>query len=126
MKRFSRRTTILAALGFGALAGTGFGLTRLVERLAHRYPRTPYDDLLSQLDDRDAAVKVGRGLVRQFAPQGAGALASELRARLAQSPLGDASLRDSIGGAVVEANGWVVPITLARLCSLAAVVEHQA
>lgn len=121
----SRRTTMAAALGAGVLAAAGLGLTR-VFRSWHRYPSTPYDDLLSQLDNREAATKLGHAFLPQLKPKSADALATALRARLGHGSLVDAVTNDSRQGAIVEAMDWVLPETLAKLCALAALAMERA
>lgn len=124
MKRLSRRTTIVA--GLSVVAGGGFGVFELLAMRRRHYPSTPYDDLLSQLDDRDRAVKLGRASLAELRPNGAQMLSTELRAHLGHARLSEVVASDARKGALVEANGWVLPETLAKLCALAALVaEHQ-
>jgi len=116
---FSRRAVtigggIAAALGITAL---GVTVPRLLRR---RYRQTPYDDLLSQLIDRDAAAKVGLIVDGRSEPQ---TIAPELRRRLGRRTLAEVTNADLAEGKLTEVKGWVMPATLVLLCSLAASVE---
>ena len=85
----------------------------------HHYRRTPYDDLLSKLTDRDSSVAFGRAASKN-APGSAEAIAVLLRQRLRQSSLQTVSARELSQGRVFVAGGWVVPESLALICALAA------
>lgn len=122
---FSRRAVtvgggIAAALGIAAL---GITVPRLFRR---HYPRTPYDDLLVQLIDRDEAVKVGQWVADQLhAPPRLGpkALAKTLRSRMERRTLAEVTNSDLAQGRLSEVKGWVLPETLVLLCLLAAWVS---
>jgi hypothetical protein len=90
--------------------------------LRHRYRRTPYDDLLSKLRDRDSSVAFGRA-ANASAPGTADAIAGLLRQRLIQDSLQTVSARELSQGHVLVAGGWVVPESLALICALAARVS---
>ena len=105
---------VAAALGAAAL---GLTLPRLFGR---RYAPTPYDDLLAQLVDRDAAARVGAA-VRAAEPNfNTKAAARELRQRFEQRNLAEVIDADIREGRVAEVSGWVLPELLAQLCTLAA------
>jgi hypothetical protein len=85
---------------------------------AKRYPPTPYDDLLSQISDREPAIVFGRAAAKSL--PGISLLAAQLRrdgrtlaARAAAEP---AEAR------VTEVAGWVVPQSIALYAALAAQV----
>jgi hypothetical protein len=119
-KGFSRRAVaigggIAVALGLGAI---GVTIPRLLSR---HYRSSPYDDLLTQLVDRDAAVRVGNaamdsGTVRP-APQ---TLAKDLRQRFERRTLAEVSNSDLAQSRLSEVKGWVLPESLTLLCVLAA------
>ncbi len=103
-----------------ALGLTAVGVT--VPRLfGKHYRKSPYDDLLAQLIDRDAAAKVGKAAL-----QGGGIfpdpadLARELRGRLERRSLADVTASDLDQSNLVEVRGWVLPQTLVLLSVLAA------
>ncbi|MBS0471245.1 MAG: hypothetical protein JSR60_09250 [Proteobacteria bacterium] len=104
--------SITAALGLAAL---GLTVPRL---LGHR--KTPYDDLLNQLTDRDAAIRLGRV---SPAVIDKAEMAEALRQRLTHHSLQDVTAADVAAGRIVEVKGWVLPETLVELCSLAASVQ---
>lgn len=102
-----------------ALAAAGVALRELPFVLRHHYRRTPYDDLLSELGDRDSSVTLGRAAYRN-AMGSAGAIASLLRQRLKQGSLRTLSARELSQGHVLVAGGWIIPESLALICALAA------
>jgi hypothetical protein len=84
------------------------------------YKPTPYDDLLTQLDDRDRAAAVGRAYRAAepgFSPPAA---ANALRARIGHDALADAIRLDLSAGRIAIVQGWVLPESLVLLCGLAA------
>ncbi|MEI9994146.1 MAG: hypothetical protein WDM91_06105 [Rhizomicrobium sp.] len=119
-KGFSRRAVtigggIAAALGIGAL---GITVPRL---LAHRYRRSPYDDLLAQLVDREAAVRLGQASIAETGqPPDPRGLARNLRTRLERRTLAEVTNSDLAQGKLREVRGWVLPETLVLLSILAA------
>jgi hypothetical protein len=124
---FSRRAVAIGGGIAAALGLTAIGIT--VPRLfGRRYRQTPYDDLLAQLVDREAAVKLGKvayekmGEISGIAdlyPK-APALASELRQRLERRTLAEVTRSDLATGRLVEIKGWVLPETMVLLSVLAA------
>lgn len=112
----------MVAAATGAV-GLGYGGWRLFGR---RYAPTPYDDLLSQLPDRDAAMPIGRAFLATHAnfmrAQAAGALRSHLHGR----DLAAVSLHEIAHGELSVAGGWIMPATLLGLCALAAQTQKRA
>jgi len=108
---------MLGAGGAVVLAGAAFEGAHLFRK---RHAPTPYDDLLSQLDDRDAAAQIGEGVLANIDDFDAKAVAADTRARLVHKTLAQAASEDSTNGRLLEARGWVVPETLGLLCALAA------
>lgn len=109
---------VAAALGLAAL---GITVPRLFGR---HYRRTPYDDLLALLVDRDAAARVGRAAIEpggRFAqqpdPRG---LSNALRQRMERRTLAEVTNSDLAEGRMVEVKGWLLPETLVMLSVLAA------
>ena len=117
--RISRRTVVAGGGVAATLFAVALGLT-LPKLFGRRYAPTPYDDLLAQLVDRDEAARVG-AVVRIAEPGfNAKAVARELRQRFEQRNLAEVSDADIREGRVAEVNGWVLPESLAQLCTLAA------
>ena len=120
MNSIARRPLLIGSLAGLGLAAIGFHAYETPRILEPRYPRTPYDDLLGRLSNRDDAVRLGTAVLageRDFDPQ---STARMLRTRLKSMPLAaaiDADLRDA---RLTEVHGWVLPNTLAALCALAA------
>jgi hypothetical protein len=115
--RPTRRTTL--AIGAGGLVAAvgGYEGWRLLRK---RYPPTPYDDLLSQLSDREAARELGRAFLSQHGKFTLPHAASALRARIGTKPLPAVLASEIAAGELIEAGHWLVPETLAGLCALAA------
>jgi hypothetical protein len=118
-RRFSRRAVgigggIAAALGLGAL---GLTVPRL---LRTHYRSSAYDDLFAQLTNREAATRVGRAILENGMPRDAKALARDLRQRFERRNVGEVTDSDLAQGRLLEAQGWVLPQSLALLCVLAA------
>jgi hypothetical protein len=119
-KGLSRRAVaigggIAVALGLGAI---GITVPRLLSR---HYRSSPYDDLLTQLIDRDAAVRVGNAAMDSRAGRPvAQDLAKGLRQRFERRTLAEVTNSDLAQGKLSEVKGWVLPESLALLCILAA------
>jgi hypothetical protein len=114
--RFTRRNIIIAGGSAVVLAGALFEGRRLL----HRHAPSAYDDLLAKLDDRDADAQIGEAVLAEIDDFDPKLTAEDLRANLDHRTLAQAAAEDATEGRVVEANGWVLPETLALLCALAA------
>jgi len=110
----TRRWVIGAAT---AVVATAVAMRELSPVLRRPYRRTPYDDLLSKLPDRDSSVVFGRAVALR---DSAAAIAAVLRQRLRHDNLQTVSARELSQGQVLVAGGWVVPRSLALICVLAA------
>jgi hypothetical protein len=117
--RISRRTVVAGGGVAATLFAVALGLT-LPKLFGHRYAPTPYDDLLAQLVDREEAARVGAAVRIAEPGFNAKAVARELRQRFEQRNLAEVSDADIREGRVAEVNGWVLPESLAQLCTLAA------
>lgn len=117
-KRISRRTMVAGGGIAAALGATALGLT-LPRWLGRRYAPTPYDDLLAALVDRDAAAQVGTVARASLPAFSARAAARELRQRFEQRNLAEVIDADIKQGRMAEVGGWVLPDSLAQLCTLA-------
>jgi hypothetical protein len=110
--KLSRRS-----FGVGAGALVLLGAATFAYRHAGRWHApTPYDDVLNQIVDRDPAATLGKAVTIPEA--GAEKLAARLRQpgfRLAERAPADAA-----AGRTVEADGWLVPETVALYAALAA------
>jgi hypothetical protein len=126
-KGFSRRSV---AIGGGIALTLGLGALGVsLPRWLHRYRPSPYDDLLGQLVNRDAAATVGTAALAGDALSGVGGLgnnasaahlATELRHRLERRSLAEVTDSDLAQGKLSEVKGWVLPETLVVLGALAA------
>ncbi len=114
---FTRRNIVVAGVGAVVLAAATFEARHLLRK---HYAPSPYDDLLTLLGDRDADAQIGEAVLAEIENFDPKAVADELRAGLQHHSLAQAVADDSVEGRVVEANGWVLPETLALLCALAA------
>ena len=110
---------LLGAAGLGIAAGLVYVSPRWTRR---RYPRTPYDDLLSQLSDRDNAAKLGAAVIAEQPQFDAKATAQALRARIGNGLFRRSLAGDLAQGHLVEIDGWVLPQSLAMMAGIAAKV----
>ena len=113
--RLTRRLAI-GALAMAAAAVLAVRELRLLPR--HAYKKSQYDDLLSLLDDRDAAARFGRPLLKPSFE--AAAAATVVRRELRDQTLRNLAVQEAWHGQVFEMAGWIVPQSLALLCALAA------
>jgi hypothetical protein len=117
-----KRRTILVGLGAAAVAAGGAVWT--LRPFRKQYPPTPYDDVLSQLDDRDWAAKFGVAALAampDFTPVNG---AARLRPLLHRDSLRLVALRDAEAGRLVDVGGWLVPESVAVIAALAKSVER--
>ena len=84
------------------------------------YPPTPYDDLLGQIVDRDAAAKLGAAVLAGQPGLTAPAIAAQLRK--SSRALSGEAVRDADGGRLREVDGWMLPESLTLYAALAAKV----
>jgi hypothetical protein len=118
--KIARRPFLFGALGLAA-AGVAGGLFYAVPKfLARRYPPTPYDDLLTQLDDRDSAARLGDAVVAAQPRFDAKAAAEALRQGPGKVSLKTGIDQDVAAGRLTEVRGWLLPETLAMAAGIAA------
>lgn len=107
--------------GAAALVAMGVAVTRR-PLLRKHYPPTPYDDVLGQLIDRDAAARLGPAALSALPGFAPAAAAARLRVLLGNHGLAAAAGADASAGRIVEARGWLLPQSVALLSALAAKV----
>ena len=115
-----KRRIVIGGVAAAALAAAG-GAAWKLRLFRKHYPPTPYDDLLNQIVDRDAAIQLGQAkhLGDDMAAQN---LTVQDIARILRQPghvLATRAPQDALAGDVVEIDGWIIPTTL-RLYSLLA------
>ncbi len=110
----NRRALLAGLAAAGAVVAAG--LYRFTDIFGKPYPSTPYDDLLTQLTDREQAAKLGAAV--RDAPD-APALAAQLRAGMT-GDLAAAAEADIAAGRLLEVQGWLLPQSVALLAALAA------
>ena len=108
---------LFGLVGLGLIGGAAYEAAHIVKR---RYPPTAFDDLLSLLDDRDSAARVGAAVLAGAPEFDVRKVARELRRRIGGKPLAEILAADVAQGRFAEVSGWLLPETLARLCGLAA------
>lgn len=113
-KNLSRRSV---AVGGSIAVALGLGALGITARRWHA--KTPYDDLLDKLIDRDAAATVGQAVLGT-ATLDSKEIASDLRKRLSGRALADVAKEDLAANRLIEAKGWVLPESVGLLCALAA------
>jgi hypothetical protein len=90
---------------------------------ARRYPPSPFDDLLALLPDRENAVRLAAALDGGRRKIDARSTAAKLRRTVGGHSLAAVIADDLAENRLVEAQGWLIPESLAELCALAAMVE---
>jgi hypothetical protein len=110
----------------GMLAGAGALIVALaagavwtIKPFRKHYAPTPYDDLLSKLDDRDWAARFGAAAQRALPDYRPQAAAVRLHGLVGSGTLKTAALRDAGTGRLVEVKGWLVPESVALIAALA-------
>jgi len=121
----ARRSFVAAVMGALALAGiAALEAPKFFPGLfARRYPPTPFDDLFALLPDRENAVRLGAVLTGARPPIDKQKLAAQLRRKIGGRSLARAIAGDLAQNRLIEAQGWLLPDTLAQLCTLAATAE---
>jgi hypothetical protein len=115
--KISRRAVTTGALA-GAAAAVIAGAVYEVPRLLRHRARGEYAELVNHLDDPDRAAIVGKAM-----PEHAVLTKeelSELKTALARTSVSDLAIADARDDRLKEADGWVLPATVATLCALAA------
>jgi len=115
MSAVSRRLTI-GGLAAALLAAGGAVWT--LHPFRKTYAPTPYDDLLAQLMDRQAAAKLGAAVAKSRPGLTPASLAAQLR-RPGQTLKARAG-RDAAENRLIEAGGWVLPESVGLYAALAA------
>lgn len=108
------RRGILA--GLAAILAVAGGAAWKFRLFAKHYPPTPYDDLLSQIIDREPAIVFGQAAGKSL--PGAARLAAELRRDRRTLP--ERAAAEPGEAQIVEVAGWVVPQSVALYAALAA------
>jgi hypothetical protein len=113
----TRRPLVLSALalvGVGIAGGIAVEAPRLLKKRIH----SPYDDITGRIADQEQAVKVGDAVIAKLGSFDAAKSANRLRAR--SGTLTDMAKADIEDGKTLEANGWVLPESLALACAILA------
>jgi hypothetical protein len=116
----ARRPLIAGLLGAIAVAAAGGVIYEWPRWMHHGYPRTPFDDLLAQLNDRESAAKLGSAVLSEKPRFDAKNAGQALRMKIGSGSVAKAVEGDIAGGRLVEVQGWLVPETLAELAGIAA------
>jgi hypothetical protein len=111
-----KRRTAVAGLGVAG-AAIAAGLYRFTDLFVKHYAPTPYDDVLAMLADRQQAARIGAFVPGAPEPK---ALAARLRILLKPEGLAGAVKADLEADRLMEADGWLLPQSVALLSALAA------
>ena len=118
--RIARRPLLAGLLASAGIAVVGLAVIEAPHLLRPRYAPTPFDDLLAQLSDREAAIRLGAAYLSAQHSFNVQTTARSLRQRLSGTSFAAALDADLARGSLVEAHGWILPETLVFLCALAA------
>jgi hypothetical protein len=121
----TRRSLIAGVAASAAVvaAVAGGALWHFTGVFARHYPPTPYDDVLGRLTDREQAARLGAAALRGMPDFQSGQAAARLRAAFGSGGLSVAATIDTVSGRTVQADGWVLPQSVALLSALAAKVR---
>lgn len=113
-----KRRNILAGLAV-ATAGLATGAAWKFHLFVKHYPRTPYDDLLGQIVDREPAILFGQAAAKSL--PNAASLAADLRRD--GRTLATRAAAEPATGQIREVDGWLVPQSVAKYGALAALAS---
>ena len=111
------RRSVMAGLTAIVAAAAG-GVAWKLHIFKKRYAPTPYDDLLNQIVDRDAASRLGAAVVQTRPDLNAQNLVQMLRQPA--NSLSWRAWRDAGQNRLIEAGGWIVPESVGLYSALAA------
>jgi hypothetical protein len=111
------RRSVMAGLAAIVVAAAG-GAAWKLHLFKKHYAPTPYDDLLNQIVDRDAASRLGAAVVQTRPDLNAPTLAQKLRQ--SANTLAGRAARDASQNRLIEAGGWIVPESVGLYSALAA------
>ena len=111
------RRSVMAGLAAVVAAAAG-GAAWKLHLFKKRYAPTPYDDLLGQIVDRDAAARLGAAVTQAHPDLTAQNLAQRLRQPA--NSLTWRAARDAGQNRLIEAGGWIVPESVGLYSALAA------
>ena len=119
----TRRRVLAGGIGLAGIGALAYFTLSGIFR--PRYLRTPYDDLLARLADRENAAVLGKARLKQLHQANgrfsAAEVSADLRNLFARQNLQqivESDLNSPHG--LVEVEGWVLPGSLTALCALAA------
>jgi hypothetical protein len=112
-----------AAAGIAVASGAALGaLWRFTDIFVKHYAPTPYDDVLGRLLDREQAIRFGKAALPGMKGFDVRHAAAKLRVNLRDGGLSVAATIEAVNGRIIEADGWLVPESVALLSALAAKV----
>jgi hypothetical protein len=119
----SRRRVLMGVFGLAGIVLLGDLVFEVPRLLTRRYPSTPYDDLLSQLGDRESAARLGKAVLAAEPGFGGGSAAQALRRSPAKGSLRTGIDGDLASGRLIEIHGWLLPQTLVTVSAIAALEQ---
>jgi hypothetical protein len=126
----ARRPFLASVLGIFGIAVAGGTLYEGARLFGRRYPRTKFDDLLDQLPDRESAAKLGHAALAQAQTDiplpSPAAIAREIRSGASGGSVSKAVNADIAQGRIVPIQGWLLPMSLVEVATIAASVQPSA
>ena len=108
---------LVGLLGLGAAGGAAYEAMRFT---GEEHTPGAYDDLIVKLSDRDSAKAVGQAVIDDLPKFNSAAVARILRRKIGKNKLASVTVGDLANGRLAEADGWVLPESVALICALAA------
>jgi len=122
--KLSRRTLTIGAIAAGGAAVIAGAIYEVPKLFKHRL-HGEYAELVGKLNDPEKAALLGRHIqANAFSDVGPSLeelAAKDLKKKMARNTLPELIKKDASDiASVVEVDGWVIPVTVAELCILAA------
>jgi hypothetical protein len=112
------RRPVLIGLGATVIAAVA-GIALDIPNLLRRRATGPHADLVNRLDDPEGAAVLGRAVMKSTHDAPIDRWAAIARGNIGQQDLGRALAADIAQDRLIEAEGWLVPATLAAISVVA-------
>jgi hypothetical protein len=111
---------VIGGLGVAVLAAIGAVAWKAPALFGGPRAYGIYVGITGQLNDQDQSVLIGKAVIAALPGFNASSVAQALRARIGTATLEDVAKTDAEKNRLLEAQGWVMPESVALACALAA------